>query len=67
MDYNKSYKEQHTVVAHVHPRLKSLVIEEARQLDESRSFIIENAVKEYYDRRPQLVEQLRGSIGKHEY
>lgn len=63
----KAYQDRTRLVSYPHPRLKELVVEDARQMEISHSEIVEVALREYYDRRPEHVENLRQKMGKHRY
>lgn len=64
---NAGYKKAHQLETYVHPRIKELVLEESKQMEESKSTIVENALKEYYNCRPELVQKLRSKMGKHDF
>ena len=51
-------------MAYIHEDIKAIVREDQRQHVLKESEIITKAISEYYDRRPELVEKLKSTMGK---
>ena len=60
----KDYCTARRVVAYIHEDIKAIVREDQRQHVLKESEIITKAISEYYDRRPELVEKLKSTMGK---
>ena len=63
----KDYHTSKRVVGYVAPEMKQLIKEDQRQHELKESEVIIKAVSEYYDRRPELVQKLKSTMGKHHY
>jgi ABC-type proline/glycine betaine transport system ATPase subunit len=64
MSEYKNYCKTRRVVGYVVPEIKAMVSQEAYDNNIAVSDIVCIAMKEYYDRRPELVQTLKERQGK---